>query len=124
MNRETYPSDTGFLSTPESALSQWFRSIARRRAGGRRESSLAEKSFEDVVAEWVLVAVWTAIAYYGIALTRVAWYWPVGVGFVLGLAIYKILSGPLRVLLSSLRRSYLLIATLGTAAIFVLQVSA
>lgn len=122
MTRDTYPDDTSFFSVPRTGLFPWFRSHARHRTGPHREPTLAEKGFEDVFAEWVLVAVWTAIAYYGVSLTSVAWYWPVGVGFVLGFGVYKILSGPLRILVSGLRRSSLVIATLGTVVVFVLQV--
>lgn len=86
----------------------------------RRRQTLAEKNFEDVAAEWLFVAVWTAIAYYGITLTGLAWYWPVAVGFVVGFGIYKLLSGPLRVVLTGLRYS-LPIATLGAIAMFLLQ---
>lgn len=119
MRRETFPG-----STPEQALFAWLRSAAHLPVGPHRESTLAEEDFETLAAEWVLVAVWTAIAYYGITLTNLAWYWWVGAGFIAGVAVYQLLTGPLRAVLSGFERPYLFAAIVAAIALFVLQVSA
>ncbi len=119
MRRDT---DPGF--TLEPTLFAWLRTIAHTHIGPHSESTLAEKDFESLAAEWVLVAVWTATAYYGITLTNLVWYWWVGAGLIAGVAVYKLLRGPLRAVLSGFERPYLFAAIVAAIALFVLQVSA
>ena len=66
--------------------------------------------FEETLAQWIFIGVWGSIAYFGIQHTELDWYWPVGVGGVVGFVLYKLFQGPLRVLLTGVK--YVLIMAL------------
>lgn len=60
---------------------------------------LTRGEFEERVAGFLMFAAWIAVSYFGITLLTFAWYWPVGAGLIVGLALYGLLLGPLRVVL-------------------------
>lgn len=59
------------------------------------------KSFEEVLAGLVGVAVWVGLSYYGITELALPWYWPVGIGFVVARVTCKLLMGPLYFVLTA-----------------------
>ena len=62
---------------------------------GSGRSSAVPKSAEEHVADIVFIVIWGGMSYYGITQLDTAWYWPVGVGFVTGVIMQKLLLGPL-----------------------------
>ena len=70
-----------------------------------RETQRESEPFEDVAANLIALIVWIAIGYYGTTETNLEWYWPVGVGFAVSVMTSKLLSGPLRFLMTILKWS-------------------
>ncbi len=64
------------------------------------EDTEDEASFEVAIAQIALIATWVTSAYLISGIGGLAWYWPVGVGLVPAVVVYKILTGPLKPVLT------------------------
>jgi len=58
--------------------------------------SWAQNAFEDNFAGILFLVIWGWISYYGLNNTDMEWYWPVGIGFLMGWFVHWLFSGPLR----------------------------
>lgn len=76
-------------------------------------------SFEQVTANLIGWTIWGGVSYYGISALLLAWYWPVGIGLVLSIAVNKLLLGPLYPVLTFVKWTFYSALIIGVVYILI-----
>jgi hypothetical protein len=87
---------SGTIWVPDKTTSNT--TYSSNRSTGSGGGSWAQNAFEDNFAVILFLVIWGWISYYGLNNTDYEWYWPVGIGFVIGWFAYWLFRGPLRII--------------------------
>jgi len=75
---------------------------------------LTKYEFENRIAGFMCLALMGLILYFGLIEYKLQWYFPVGAGVISAFVVYKILTGPLRILLRLIRWALVIAFFAGT----------
>jgi len=73
------------------------------------------KPFEDILAQWFAIATLFSVIYSGMSIFALQWYESLSAGIIVALAVQRLFSGPLRIVMTMLGW-FLSVGILGFAA--------
>lgn len=96
-------SGTGQVYTPDPPSGTSGRVTVTPRAGrapkiDTRTPEEKRRDVEDGTAGVLMLAAWIGIGWYGVTNWAITWYWPVGLGFLVGAGIYRLCTTRLRII--------------------------